>query len=208
MQNPRRHKLQLLLVIIAIIIIPGLFFYNVGSSQIFNELDKSTTHFSYNQYRTYGFSYKHSYNSIKWSFISSNQTIGITVLAMDSMDYQKFLINYSTVHYYILSDGSKYKDRGLFSVPYNEYWIVVLINLDADQEGVSVTVSVETRINPLNFYIIPSIVIFSLIFIFILIYFISKKFKKETYALFPLFFIIMSYSYYMIFMLSSIAAII
>ncbi|MFX1323254.1 MAG: hypothetical protein ACFFAQ_16595 [Promethearchaeota archaeon] len=204
MQYPRRHKLNLIITFILIIIIPGIVFLVLFSDSIYNELDKSTTSLDYIQYRSYGSSYKYTYYDIKWSFISSNQNIGITVLAMDYMNYQKFLINDSTVHYYLLSNGLKYKDKGIFSVPYNEYWTIVFINLDPDREITSVTLSVETVINPLIFYIIPSIVAFSLIFIFILIYFISKKLKKESYALVPLFFITVSYSYYMMFMIGNI----
>ena len=188
---------------ILIIIIPGTLFLCLGSDSVFNEFNKSTTSLHFNQYKSYG-SYKYNYYDIKWSFNSSNQNIGITVLALDYLNYQKFEMNDSTVHYYVLSNGMRYQDKDVFSVPYNHFWVILFLNLDPDQESASVTLSVETYLRPLIFYIIPSIVAFSLIFMFILIYVISKKFKKESYALVPLFFITVSYSYYMLFMLTSI----
>lgn len=205
MRDQRRHnKLSSIIISILIIFMPGVFVLPVYSKAVFKgESVKSTTPLGYTGYRFYG-SYKYDYYNIKWSFFSSKQNIGITVLAMDYENYPKFIMNDSTVHYYKLSNGLKYKDQGIFSVPYNEYWTVIFINLDPDRETVSLTLSVETVLNPLIFYIIPNIVAFSLIFMFIFIYLISKKLKKEIYAAVPLFFITVAYSYYMMFILGGI----
>lgn len=205
MQYLRRHKLKLLITFILIIIL-GAFFLTFRSYVISNTLKiesklklssyKATTSLEYGEVK-YLMSSAYTYNDIKWSFASSNQNIGITVLIMDYINYQKFQINDSTVDYYVLSNGQRYNDNGFFSIPYNDYWAIVFLNLDPDQEETIITLSIERVLNRWTFFIIPSIVTFSLISIFIIIHFISKKLKKESYAYCPIFYIVIFYVFYM-----------
>lgn len=212
MQNLRHHKLKFIIIFI-LITISGVFFLNFHSYGIFNtlniesklklSLNKSTISLEYGELRSLMTS-AYTYNDIKWSFASSNQSIGITVLTMDYINYQKFQINDSTVHYYILSNGQRYKDKGFFPVPHKDYWAFVFLNLDPDREETTVTLSIETVLNIWIFLIIPSIVTFSLIFTFVIIHFITKKLKKESYAFCLIFFFVVFYIYYMMFMLGRV----
>ena len=103
----------------------------------------------------YYYEYKHVGYSIKWSFESSNSYVGITVLAMDQDQYNRYVL-YGSSNYYILSDGSYQRDSGTFMVPHEEIWYILFINHSMAQTYLSYNITYE-QVNPV--YIIIAIII-------------------------------------------------
>ena len=107
----------------------------------------------------YYYEFKHVGYSIKWSFESSNDYIGITVLVMDQDQYNRYVL-YGSSNNYILSDGSYYRDSGTFAVPNEDVWYILFINSGATETNLSYNITFE-QVNPL--YIIIAIIIAVLI---------------------------------------------
>jgi len=72
-------------------------------------------------------------DEIEWEFSGTNEYVGIVVRAMTDIDYQKFKSS-QTYHYYLLSNGSYYKDDGKFRPNTEDTWYIIFLNLDEDQQ--------------------------------------------------------------------------
>ncbi|MFX0018188.1 MAG: hypothetical protein ACFFAK_05940 [Promethearchaeota archaeon] len=135
---------------------------------------------SYGHY-TYSYDDGYSYNSVQWSFSSKNGS-KITVLAMDHSNFRKFDINDSSAKLYILSDGKRTNDNGIFNIPYDNYWFILFFNNDPDFSSSEVIISVEFIINPFLITILPIMVVSIVVSLYIIISIYFKKKKKENIA--------------------------
>ncbi|MHA1371713.1 MAG: PKD domain-containing protein [Promethearchaeota archaeon] len=87
-------------------------------------------------------------DEINWNFNASNPLIGIDVYAMDSENFDAFLLS-NPFEYYLLSTG-KMSDSGTFNVPYYDTkWYILYINIDPDNE----TTEVEYNANLVQNYL-------------------------------------------------------
>ncbi len=78
-----------------------------------------------------------------WEFSSSKANIGIIVYGMDNSSYTyNFLLN-STNNLFLLSDGSKSSDSGVWEIDDKDMWCIVFLNNDTDMQSTSLTYSVE-----------------------------------------------------------------
>ena len=110
----------------------------------------------------YYYEYKHVRFGIKWSFEGSLSSVGILVAAMDQDQYNKYVF-YGQIRfcrYYVLSDGSYWRDSGTFAVPNEDVWYILFINSGAMETSLSYNVMFE-QVNPL--YIIIAVIIAVLI---------------------------------------------
>jgi hypothetical protein len=134
----------------------------------------------YNEYYPAHFQPAYTYHSIQWSFSSVNGS-KITVLAMDYANFHYFDINVSSVNYYILSDGNRISDTGIFNIPYDNYWVVVFLNKDPTITISSLIITnTELVIDPFLFITLPIILITIVIISFLIISFYFKKRKQEN----------------------------
>ncbi|MFW9948121.1 MAG: hypothetical protein ACFFDX_14955 [Candidatus Odinarchaeota archaeon] len=116
---------------------------------------------------------------IEWSFTSYNTQVGIKVLAMDNLNYQKFMLNKSKINYYLLSNGEKSHDQGCFAIPYEETWFFIFFNDDPNQESTEIDINWDITYNPVLFIIIPLIIFTGVTSFYILSYFVIKKRRKK-----------------------------
>ena len=120
----------------------------------------------------------YTYNVIEWRFNTNNQS-KIVVLKMDHENYQKFYINDSTAEYQILSEG-KTKDNGIFSVPYDDEWIILFFNTDSSRSSTDIELDVNILLNPVFYIILPLTLVAIVIALFVMISIYYKRQKKEN----------------------------
>ncbi|MFX0019956.1 MAG: right-handed parallel beta-helix repeat-containing protein [Promethearchaeota archaeon] len=116
---------------------------------------------------------------IEWSFTSHNAQVGIKALAMDNLNYQKFMLNKSKIKYHLLSNGEKSHDQGCFAIPYENTWFIIFLNDDPDQESTEIDIDWDVTYNPVLFIIIPIILFAVVTSFYIVSYFIIKKRRKK-----------------------------
>ena len=122
---------------------------NKGASEISGvELSGSgsqTLNYGYYIYSTNYVGYR-----IRWSYESSNPDVGITVLVMTSDEYTKYKSSQACT-YSLLSDGTHVSDSGAFEVPFEDYWVIMFMNTDPDQQQTYLTyeISIE-QVNPMQ----------------------------------------------------------
>ena len=115
---------------------------------------------------------------------------------MDRLNHLKFEINDTTAQYYTLSNGLLTQDKDLFSVPHNDIWCILYMNLDPKREDLYVAVSTKIILNPIIFYIYPSLVMLIIISLSIVIWTRNKILKKKNTILGPLILSLLIYFYY------------
>ncbi|MHA1673854.1 MAG: Loki-CTERM sorting domain-containing protein, partial [Promethearchaeota archaeon] len=86
----------------------------------------------YDEYLYYSFSVEGN-DILNWGYTSLNPEIGARVYAMDEAEFDK-LQNNDPYYKWILSETEISINSGNFSIPYNDTWYIVYINLDADAE--------------------------------------------------------------------------
>ena len=116
---------------------------------------------------------------IEWSFTSHNPQIGIKVLAMDNLNYQKFMLNKSNIKYDLLSNGEKIHDQGCFAIPYEDTWFIIFFNDDPNQESTQIDIDWDLTSNPILFIIIPISLFVGITSFYVGLYFILKKKRKK-----------------------------
>ena len=120
----------------------------------------------------------YTYNVIEWSFNTDNQS-KIVVLIMDHKNYQMFSINDSNAEYQILSEG-RTKDNGIFSIPYDNEWIILFFNADSSRSLTDIEIGVKMLLNPVFYIFLPLAFILLIIAFFITISIYYKRNKKEN----------------------------
>jgi hypothetical protein len=116
---------------------------------------------------------------IRWSFESSNSQVGITVLVMNHDEYNKYKAS-QTASFYTLSDGTHTSDSGTFEVPAEDYWVIMLMNVDPDHQQTYLTyeISIE-QINPIPIIITVIIVVVVVAVIVTTVLLVVKKRKPK-----------------------------
>ncbi|MFX0036294.1 MAG: zinc ribbon domain-containing protein [Candidatus Hermodarchaeota archaeon] len=77
----------------------------------------------------------------EWEFSGTNNYVGIRVMAMTDIEYSKFQ-NLGIYYYYSLSDGSYYRDSGIFKPPSYDHWYIIFFNNDPDMQTTYLTYDV------------------------------------------------------------------
>ncbi len=116
---------------------------------------------------------------------------------MDYANFRDFDINITTVNYYTLSDGNRINDNGMFSIPYDNYWIVVFLNKDPTLTITSLIIpNTELVIDPFLFITLPILLISIVIILFLIISFYFKRRKQENKASYLFCFFLMFLVFY------------
>ncbi|KKN20503.1 hypothetical protein LCGC14_0934990 [marine sediment metagenome] len=116
---------------------------------------------------------------IRWEFSGTNSYVGVTVYAMTKLEFEKFQ-NLQIYYRYILSDGTNYRDSGVFHPLSNDDWYIMFYNDDSSVQITYLTYDVEIdRGGDFNFGGIIAIVIIVLIVGALIGVGISIKGKKK-----------------------------
>lgn len=83
-------------------------------------------------------------DNFTWSFISSNNNVNITVMAMNSTNFNYFNTSSQPYTYISLSPGNLTSDNGIFSPIYLDTWYIVYLNNDTHMQ--STTLSYNTTL--------------------------------------------------------------
>ncbi len=91
-------------------------------------------------------------SAIQWSFNSSKSYVKIKVLAMDKPNYIEFSNNRNPSTSYVLSNGDKNSDSGIWTVPKSDTWYIVFWNIDSSKISTSITYEVkfDPVLNPIE----------------------------------------------------------
>jgi len=120
----------------------------------------------------------YTYNVIEWSFNTDNQS-KIVVLIMDHKNYQMFSINDSNAEYQILSEG-RTKDNGIFSIPYDNEWIILFFNADSSRSSTDIELDVKILLNPVIYIFLPLTLVALVIALYVMSSIYYKRQKKEN----------------------------
>lgn len=133
----------------------------------------------YLNYGYYYYDFEYVGYRIIWSFESSNSFVGITVLTMNHEEYDKYRSAESYI-YYTLSDGNYVRDSGIFNVPYEDYWYIMFINRDSDEQQTYLTYEISYEdVNPFLF-IMGTVVFIVVIGIVVVIIIVINQNKKSS----------------------------
>jgi hypothetical protein len=148
---------------------------NKGATEI-SEIRLSNSGSGYLNYGDYFYEFHYVGYCIKWSFESTNSYVGITVLALDQDQYDRYQ-SHETYTYYTLSDGSYAKDSGRFVVPHADYWHIWFIHYDFNNQQTFLSYDITfEQVNPIT--IIVVVLIVSTIIAIVLILVKNKRPKK------------------------------
>ena len=81
-------------------------------------------------------------DKIRWEFSGTNSYVGITVLAMSDIEFNKFQ-NAQTFYTYTLSNGSFYIASGTFYPPSYDTWYIVFLNADSSVQTTYLTYDIN-----------------------------------------------------------------
>ncbi|MHA2091731.1 MAG: hypothetical protein ACW98K_12835 [Candidatus Kariarchaeaceae archaeon] len=103
--------------------------------------EQSTQTLFFNNYHDFSKLMGPSYH-VEWSFVGDNSIIGINAMIVDQENFEKYTSGTSW-DTNVLSDGTKTADSGTFNIPYADTWHVVFVNVDSDQQGTKITMTVN-----------------------------------------------------------------
>jgi len=174
-------KQLILIILILLSCIP----FKLQNNTIHSEFTKPQLSMNAERILKYGEMYYSFFSSnilqtIKWSFHSVNGS-KITVLISDSINFEKFITNYTSYKVYMLSNNKTIKDEGFFNIPYDGYWYVVFFNQDPTIESTIVSIHTNVIQNPILYIITPITIFVSITLFFIVAHYMfsRKKIKNE-----------------------------